>query len=182
MRPFLHLAALVPVSLVAALSASGCAPSAASYCEKICYCTGCDESQKDSCIDAINDARKKAEDADCGGEFNAALSCASAEFSCTEDVPSYGECSAEGQALYECSGIAGPVGANACEVAVSIIYAKYESCGIAVDPTGSVGECPPEVGAQYGCIAACIDATTCGVLNGTDTNGQQAFGNCIGGC
>lgn len=182
MRPFLYFAALVPVSLVTALSASGCAPSAASYCEKICYCTGCGESQKDNCIDAIDDARKKAEKADCGGEFNAALSCASAEFSCTGDVADYGDCSTEGQALYECAGITGTLGANACEVAISIIYKKYEECGIAIDPVGEVPECPPEVGGQYSCIAGCIDDTTCGVLNGTDSNGQQAFANCIGGC
>ena len=65
--------------------APGCGPSVGAYCNKICDCTGCSDSELDDCVDAIDDARKDAEDEGCSGEFDAYLSCLDGELTCEDD-------------------------------------------------------------------------------------------------
>lgn len=182
-----HKALQVPFVMVGAAflwaAAPGCGPSVGAYCDKVCDCVGCSDSERTECVDAIEDVRKQAEEAGCGSEFNDVLSCANSELECTNDSISADGCESEADALNKCgTSTGGGIGNTVCDIAVDAIYAKYEACAIAVEPGGETGECTEALGKQATCVAACVDAASCETLKGEDSEGAQAFSDCLSVC
>lgn len=162
---------------------AGCGPSVTSYCDKVCDCMGCSETERADCVDDLGDYRKAADEEGCGGQFDAVLSCASSELVCRDDRIEVDGCDAEIEELNECSSGTVPVVNDVCQLAVDQIVAKYESCNIEVTPSGEdPPECTAELGQQSLCVAACLNATTCAVLNGEDQEGLSAYADCLGAC
>lgn len=84
--------------------APGCGPSAASYCNKVCDCQGCDDDQRQSCVENVQDAQTTAKDAGCSAEWSNYFSCNNAEAECTNDHLTSDGCEAERKALSDCGG------------------------------------------------------------------------------
>jgi hypothetical protein len=160
--------------------ASACKPVAGGYCDKICDCTGgCEEYQRDQCIDSVKQSRNSAQAAGCGDQFEDYLSCASSEVVCEGDDPAQaGSCEAEGSALVACGGST----SFSCVFAYQRIIVRYEQCGFGGLEGGGAYDCPPEVAQQAGCIAACTDAAPCTALTGEDPDAVNAYSECLGNC
>lgn len=84
--------------------AQGCGPSVASFCDRICECTGCTDDQRTGCVDDIQDQEKAAGEAGCSGEWDSYFACANNELECVNEIPSADGCDAESSALLECAG------------------------------------------------------------------------------
>ncbi len=96
-------AALASALLGTWATAQGCGPSAGSYCNKVCDCTGCSASRLDECVDIVDDARKAAEADGCGSEFGDYLSCLDGELTCTNGIADADGCETETEALAKCA-------------------------------------------------------------------------------
>lgn len=164
--------------------APGCGPSAGSYCNKVCDCLGCDESERADCIDSVDDARKGAERAQCSSEFDDYLSCFNGELTCVDDAIDADGCETEAEALSQCGG---PVilGGNACERLYATAEAKYEECGVDF-PGGEQPECTGEQAAQAQCFQPCYQDLDCVLLTDPDspegTAASNEFGDCVTSC
>jgi hypothetical protein len=82
--------------------APGCGPSIGAYCNKVCDCVGCSDSQRDDCIDDADDARKAAENKGCRGQFDDLLSCGANELECKDGYTQTDGCDSEVEAYNEC--------------------------------------------------------------------------------
>lgn len=166
--------------------APGCGPSVGAYCNKVCDCTGCSDSEVDDCVDSTDDARKAAGEAGCGSEFDAALRCAASELSCEDARVQTDGCEEENEALYECTpDVIGP-GGNACDVYVSKIVARYQACGVEIDtePEESA-ECTTAIAEQARCLSPCIELLDCVCINGTGGCTSEViapYGDCVQAC
>jgi hypothetical protein len=148
----------------------GCGSSIGSLCNKVCDCTGCNDSQADDCVDNFDDARKVAEEEGCSSEFDAVLSCASSELTCKDDKVQIDGCDGENEALFKCSSkikLDG-IGGNACERYAEKVIAKYEGCGVKIE-TGDQGSgetsCSDSQAKQAACLTPCIDKVPCECVN-----------------
>ncbi|MCA9621314.1 MAG: hypothetical protein KC731_19965 [Myxococcales bacterium] len=160
----------------------GASPTA--LCDRVCDCTGCSDSERDDCVDTLDDAQRRAENAGCGDAYDDYLSCIDGELTCLDGKVDADGCESEAEAVADCGGgIVGGVG-NACEAAANRIIAKFDSCGI--DTSGSSGgggaECSAALGAQAQCLADCVEATSCATLQGTDQAGLQEYSSCVAAC
>jgi hypothetical protein len=182
-RGFSKLAvALSLLSGAVALGPSGCKPSVAALCNKVCDCTGCSDSERDDCVDDIDDARKAAEDEGCGEQFDAYTSCASGELTCEDDKVQVDGCDAESEAILECMDAAIPViGKDRCQAALDRLLAKFEECGIEVqtDPSEQPA-CNPEDAYLLECYVPCYEAATCSALDGSGSTDDLS--NCLTDC
>ncbi len=166
--------------------APGCGPSVAGYCNKVCDCTGCSESEKDQCVDYLEEYKETAEEAGCGGEFNDALGCVTSELECDGDSPDIDGCDSENEELEEClsGGGPGPGGSNACEVYQDTVVDKYVECGIDAPEVGEVPECSDEQAQQAACLTQCVDFLPCGCLTGESCTEEesQSYSDCVSSC
>jgi hypothetical protein len=168
--------------------APGCGSSIGSYCDQVCECVGCSESERTDCADSLEDAKKAAEDDGCGGEFQDFLSCINSELECKDDQFSADGCDAEAEAFGECSPTSG-IGKNACQKLVDTALAKYEACGvdpqdIGIDPDD---ECTEEEAAQAECFGPCFQQAPCECIDPEAPEGCtaeiiQPYIDCIQGC
>lgn len=92
-------AAAAVLALWAALP--GCVPSAGSYCKKVCECSACDDAAEASCVDNVSDAQRRASGKECGGEFDAFLSCVDGKTTCEAGITG---CESQQAALQTCAG------------------------------------------------------------------------------
>jgi hypothetical protein len=166
--------------------AEGCTPSAASYCNKTCDCTGCTQSQRENCPGQIDSARKTAEDKGCGSEFNAAFSCV-ADGQCVNDKFDTGGCESEITDLAKCGVSVGNI--DACTLFANDLYAKYEECGVSVSMSGSGGTsatCTDAAAKQATCLDACLSKADCNCLKNpagsTCATDQKPFNDCAAAC
>lgn len=170
-------------------AAPGCGPSAGSYCNKVCDCTGCDQTERADCLDTVDDARKASEDKECGSEFNDYFACVSSETTCVDDKVDFDGCDAEAEALSKCGG---PVvlGGNACERYADTVIAKYAECNVDL-ATGNGGEveCSPENAVLASCLSPCIVELDCVcidpdlIANGDCTaEASQSYSDCSAAC
>ncbi|MEZ4430021.1 MAG: hypothetical protein R3A51_20270 [Nannocystaceae bacterium] len=88
------------------------------------------------------------------------------------------------ESTYSTGDSAETAGGNLCEMAIDRIIAKYESCGIDVSDTdgGGAGECSEEAGLNAQCVAACVEAASCGAFDGSDLDASAIFGDCVTAC
>jgi hypothetical protein len=93
-----HITSLLALLLLA----SGCGPSAASFCSDSCDCVGCSDAEFDNCIDDYEDAEKLAEDAGCSEQADEYASCVDSEFECIDGRIDADGCGAEFAALGQC--------------------------------------------------------------------------------
>jgi len=114
--------------------AQGCGPSVATFCDKVCDCGGCTETERTDCVDDIQDSAKSAGDAGCSGEWDSYFSCANAELECTNDAPSVDGCDSEMEALVDCAGPLPGIGGSC-----SSICEESKSCDGA-DPSVDCAE------------------------------------------
>jgi len=84
--------------------APGCGPSVASYCNKVCDCQGCDDQQRESCVENVQLQQGTARDAGCATEWSDLFSCTNAEAECNDGYLSADGCDAERKALSDCGG------------------------------------------------------------------------------
>jgi hypothetical protein len=82
--------------------APGCGPSIGAYCDKVCDCQGCSDTQRDDCIDTADDARRNADHKGCRGEFDKLLSCGMEELECKDGYPKIDGCDSEQKKYLEC--------------------------------------------------------------------------------
>lgn len=166
------------------VTAQGCAPSAAAYCDEVCDCQGCSQTGREDCITYIDESRKSAEDAGCGSEFNTTLACVS-NGECVNDELSTAGCESEIEALAKCG--AGTVG-DACQAYANEVIAKYEACGITLSGGSTSGSttCTDVQAKQATCLKACVSLIDCGCLNdpsGADCAAkQQPYIDCVTPC
>ena len=76
---------------------------------------------------------------------------------------------------------------DACDKAADRMTAKYEECGIDLGDGGEGGEdveCTDELGTQSECLAGCVEAADCTILDGTstDVDALTAYADCAAGC
>lgn len=169
--------------------APGCGPSVAGYCNKGCECTGCSESERDQCVDFLEEYKETAEEAGCGSEFNDALGCVTSELECDGDNLNIDGCDSENEELNECLSGAepgpGPGGSNACEVYQDTVIEKYVECGIDAPEVGEeVTECSDAQAQQAACLTQCVDFLPCGCLTGESCTEQesQSYSDCVSSC
>lgn len=163
----------------------GCTPSATALCDRICECSGCSESQRADCVDDLEDAEAAADEAGCSLEFNDVARCFDAELECRNDAHKVDGCDAETEELRLCAlGVDVGIFGDPCQAANTRMLARFEACGIDVGDPGDVEqiECTDSVARQTTCFAECVDAASCGALNGEDTNASVAFSQCLGSC
>lgn len=166
--------------------APGCGPSIGSYCNKLCDCFGCSDSEHDECIDAAEDAKKAADEAGCGSEFNDALGCTNDEFTCDDGEADLDGCESEGEALLKCTSGSGinPGGLDPCEKYLQTFEARYEECGVD-SPAGEIGECTDEIAAQAACLEPCVDLLPCQCIDGSgncSSSDTDSYINCSSDC
>lgn len=168
--------------------APGCGPSVAQYCNKACDCAGCSESERDGCVDVLEDFKEKAEKEGCGSEYNDALGCLTSELECRDGSIDADGCDSESEALNKCmsgAGTSGPnPGANACQIYQDAVISKYVSCGLDAPDVGQVTSCPPESANQATCLTGCVDLITCGCLTGQACSSEtaQPYSDCVSTC
>jgi hypothetical protein len=170
--------------------AQGCGPSIGSFCNKVCDCMGCSDSEQDDCVDSLEDTRKAAEDEGCGSEFNDYLSCSSSELECEDDVAIADGCDSEAQKLAECTKGA-VIGGNPVEAYCAKVCdcqgcpdGELQTC---VDSVAGLEQeaqdlgCEGELDALLGCLgstAQCVD----GSLTTEDCNPESIeFSDCYSG-
>lgn len=166
-----------------AVLGAGCTPSAAALCERICECGGCSDTQREDCIDDLEDSEKAADEAGCGLEFNDVASCYDDEFECRNDTPRVDGCDAEVAELQRCAAGAN-VGAfgDSCELANRRITDKLEAqCAVQVEQPEEV-ECTDELAEQSTCVADCVDLAPCAAFTGEDATATQEFSDCASRC
>ena len=177
---------------VGAIALWGVAPgcggaSVGKYCDQVCECLGCSDSERDECSDAMGDLRKTAEDAGCSGEFDDYLSCINDELECNDDQVSADGCDVEEKAVGECSPDIG-IGVDPCERLGEGLTALYESCGVEVtDPGGETTECTGQVAAQAECLLPCIDLLPCECIDPDQSEScqseqLQSYIECVSAC
>lgn len=155
-------AALASVATTLWALTPGCGTSTGAYCNKVCDCQGCSDSELDECVDSIDDAKKAASDEGCSSQFDALLSCINSELTCEDSKAEADGCDAESEELFKCAPTVSGIGKNGCERAADIFIAKIEACGGSVEVgDGEPGECTAEAGAQALCTAACYEAASC---------------------
>lgn len=91
------------VGALASMWFSGCTPTSGRYCDKICDCTGCSESEKSECVDTVDDAKKTASDEGCDDQFNAYFSCIDSELTCVSGQLDADGCDKEATELSQCT-------------------------------------------------------------------------------
>lgn len=169
--------------------AQGCGPSIGSFCNKVCDCMGCSDSERDDCVDSLEDQRKAAEDEDCGGEFNDYLSCTSSELECEDDIATADGCDSEAEKLAECTK-GSVVGGNAvlayCNNAcdcTGCTDSEMQECVTSVeafrDDSQAQG-CGTEVDAYIACLASAQCQGGNLSLDGCEAQ-ANAFANCFSG-
>lgn len=171
----------------ALLTAQGCGTSLASYCDKICACTGCSQSQKDDCVTQAEEMRKSADDKGCASDFDAAIGCLS-KAQCIDDALSLAGCESELEAFDKCD--AGVVGQDACQRYADHLIAKYEDCGIVIasaSTSSSVQVTCTEADAKLlGCYDACLPLVNCACLKdptgNTCADDQKQYNDCMTAC
>lgn len=82
---------------------AGCGTSAASLCERSCECSGCSETERTDCVDALGDAEKLANDKGCGEQYSAWASCLDDQLRCVDDKIDADGCETEAEALVKCT-------------------------------------------------------------------------------
>lgn len=86
-------------------AAPGCGGvTVSSFCDKVCDCTGCTETERSECVDTGEDLRDTAADEGCSAEFDTYLSCLNSEATCVDDVIDADGCESEATKLAECAG------------------------------------------------------------------------------
>jgi hypothetical protein len=163
-----------------------CRPSAGSYCNKVCDCRVCEETERLDCVDSVNNARQESEDKQCSEQFNAYFSCINSATTCVSNKVQATGCEAEADALSKCGG---PVvlGGNACDQFASVVESKFTSCGIEIPPDGGeTAECTDELARQSKCFLPCYQDMDCIVLidpSAPEAQGPtQSFTDCIVKC
>jgi len=166
--------------------ASSCGPSAGSYCNKLCDCTDCTESERSDCVGQVSDAREESSSKGCASEFSAYFSCVNSAAECVASKVHVTGCDAESEALSRCGG---PVtlGTNACDQLAITIQDKFTECGLQLpDQPPDSTECTPDLAKVSACYLPCYKAVDCLVL--TDPTNPQAagptktFSDCVAAC
>jgi uncharacterized membrane protein YgcG len=155
-------------ALLAACGAdvTGGITSATSSCDKICDCSGCPASERQSCEASFDATKKLAQDKGCNTTFSAYATCVSDKFQCVNDAPQAPGCEAAAEALGTCVG--GTVGlpGNACDDYVAVVRS---CCNQLSDP-----------GAQQACNAAVDGVDTSTVPEDVCKSALKSF-SCQGG-
>ena len=175
-------AALFLTSGAVALGPSGCTPSSAALCNKVCDCTGCTKDQQVDCVDDLDDARKEARREGCDDQYDAYFSCVADEMRCEDDNIEVDGCDAELEELMQCMGGVVPViGKNACQVGIERLVARFEDCGIEiVAPPPEEQQCSAQDAALFQCYVPCYEAASCAEITGVTTS--QELNDCISSC
>ncbi len=170
-------------------SAQGCGPSTGGYCNKVCDCQGCNATEKDECVDTIDDAKKTAEKDGCGSEFSELFACLNSELTCENDKIVADGCDAEATELSKCTPNIVGVGKDACEVYVDVVTAKYEGCGVTIEvgPGGEETECSDSQAKLAQCLAPCIDLLPCECIDADQSQNctaelSQPYLDCFSVC
>ena len=171
-------------------AAQGCGPSIGSFCNKVCDCVGCSESERDDCVDTLDDLKKAADKDGCGGEFNDYLSCSSSELECEDDIATADGCDSEAEALAKCTSGSVIGGGNPVQV-----YCK-SACDCTGCSSGELQQCVSSVdsfrkdaqaqgcGTEIDAFIVCLAKAPCegGSLSVEGCQSQaNAFSNCYGG-
>ena len=170
--------------------AQGCCPSIGSFCNKVCDCMGCSDSERDDCVDSLEDQKKAAEDEGCGGEYDDYLSCSASELECKDDIALADGCDSESEKLAECTkgAVISGGGANAyCTKVCDCQGCPDGDVQTCVDSVASLEQdaqdlgCEAELDGLLGCLGAtaqCVD----GSLISEDCNSESIeFSDCYSG-
>jgi hypothetical protein len=132
--------------VAAAVAVVGCGSSASSLCSDVCDCEGCSEAEQEDCVDEIEDAEKRAEDAGCEQQFDELVDCMDDQLECRDGQVDADGCESETEDLAECSDfeVTGPAG-SVCDRAVAL-------CGGADEPEEF------ECSGSAQCVSQCIVA------------------------
>lgn len=169
--------------------APGCGPSAGSYCNKVCDCSGCSETERLDCVDTVDDARKASEDKECGSEFNDYFACVSGETTCVDDKIEVDGCDAEADALAKCGGPV-VIGGNACERYADVVVAKYATCNVELEVgNGEEVECSEANVKLATCLIPCVDKLGCECIDpdlieqgACTAESSQVYSDCSSAC
>ena len=156
-----------------------CGTSAVSFCDQVCACTGCSDSEKADCVDSFEDSEKVAGEAGCDGEFDALVECSADELECNDSTVTVDGCDAEAEAVVDCADSTIVIGGNSCEAIVQRLLQKFESCGLESGP-GQTTACTAEVEAQARCFEPCFENVSCEVLTGQEPD--PTFSECVSSC
>ena len=96
----MRLGTLVPL-LIAGLI--GCSYGPEDYCQDLCDCTGCSDSELDECIDNAEDQYDDAVDEGCDDLADEYLSCLGEEAECRGDDFDADGCEREALDAYQCT-------------------------------------------------------------------------------
>lgn len=165
-----------------ALGPSGCTPSSASLCNRVCECTGCSKDERADCVDDLDDARKEARNEGCGDQYDAYFSCAASEMQCEGDSIEVDGCDTELRELRQCMGDGVPViGKDACQAALDRLIRRFQECDIAIEaPPPAERQCSAQDAALYQCYVPCYEASSCDVLTGEASSDE--LNTCITSC
>ncbi len=169
--------------------AQGCGASAGSYCNQVCDCQGCSATEMDECVDAVDDAKKVANEEGCSSEFSELFACLNSETTCDNDKAVAKGCDEQSVALAACSPKVTGFGKDPCQIYADKVIAKYEGCGVEVTVGGEPTECSGEVAAQAQCITPCIEMLGCecidpGKVEAGECTAEASipYINCVSAC
>ncbi len=149
------------VLAMAVAASPGCGgASAESLCELVCDCTGCSESERDDCIDSVDDAQAEAAKEGCDDAYEAFTACAEERLDCDDDTVDLSDCDDEAEDLADC------VGANDLPLVRGCASLKSEctECG----ESQALCEASVDLLEEIGGEDACQEALDAGGINCTD--------------
>jgi hypothetical protein len=76
--------------------------SASDYCDETCDCVGCSQSEREDCIDLVDDYLDDARDSGCDSEANGFMACLDEEGTCRDGDFDNDGCEQESSALGTC--------------------------------------------------------------------------------
>jgi hypothetical protein len=180
-------------------SSSSNAPSAATLCQNICDCQGCNSTQRQECEAAFNDSGTLAADKGCTSQFDAYLSCVAAHEQCVANKVDLAACAPQAMALTSCSGTVTTTGGggstgggtgggsttNQCKVLADALTKASMGNGCstlaqaAMTYAAQEANCPSQTSANLvNCYATCID----GLTSCTDSTQLTNYSTCVSAC
>ena len=134
--------------LALAITLTACATDPDSVCQDIGYCRTLSDDQVQTCQSQAKELLREAWASGCSGQYAAYFSCASSQYDCRGNVPSFAGCEAARAALDSC--LAMGRSHNACGELATRLAACPAGTGGA-DPSAPPSPC----GASEVCAASC---------------------------
>lgn len=120
----------------------------------------------------------------CGPTIDETTAASTDDSETEETTGSSSEASTGYESTYSTSGASETGGGNLCEMAASRVVTRFADCGIILEDTGEdpAAECTEMAGLFAQCVAACVEAASCGGLDGSDDDAATEYVGCLLNC